>query len=425
MNLASATAFVIVDLGFGDAGKGLITDFLVRRHRAGLVVRFNGGAQAGHNVVTEDGRHHTFSQLGSGTFVGGVRTHLSRNVVVHPTALRVEAEYLARLGEHDVLGRVSVDPMCRVTTPLQQAAGRLRELARGNERHGSCGVGFGETVSDSFEFPSLTVFFHELRNPDRIRERLHAQREVKLRELHRLNGPGMERELSALDDAVIDRWLYAARDVAQAVDVVEDEALQLPDGPVALEGAQGVLIDERFGFHPFTTWSRTTPDAALEFCARAKLTGPLHRIGVLRTHAVRHGPGPLPTEDAAVLAKTSEPHNGDGAWQGPVRKGWPDLVLLDYALRACRGMDSLAVTHLDGLARFSTYQACVRYEGLDELQLPGDIAAQVRLSKALSLAQPRYATVVPGEFCEWLEERAGVRVSHGSSGMTSHTVAER
>jgi len=76
-------AFIVVDLGFGDAGKGLMTDYLVRRHGAKLVVRFNGGAQAGHNVVDASGREHTFSQLGSGSFVPGVRTHLASPVVVH------------------------------------------------------------------------------------------------------------------------------------------------------------------------------------------------------------------------------------------------------------------------------------------------------------------------------------------------------
>jgi adenylosuccinate synthase len=415
--------FVVVDLGFGDAGKGLITDYLVRRHGASHVVRFNGGAQAGHNVVTDDGRHHTFSQFGAGTFVRGVRTHLSRNVVVHPTALMVEAEHLAQLGERDALRRISIDPMCRVTTPIQQAAGRLRELARGNARHGSCGVGFGETVSDALEFPALTVFFHELRTPERLQERLHAQRELKLREL----GHVEDREIAALqDESIIQRWLEAASKAAHAVDIVEDEALQIP-GPVVLEGAQGVLLDERFGFHPFTTWSRITPEAALEFCARAKLAGPIERIGVLRTHAVRHGPGPLPTEDATVLANTAEPHNGDRPWQGPVRKGWPDLVLLDYALRASGDIDSLAVTHLDALARFPSYQACIRYDGIDELGLPVDLAAQAALAATLDSARPRYSAVgrAPEEFCGMLEQHARLRARYQSSGTTARAVAER
>src|SRR6185295_1295124 len=81
--MSALRAFAVVDLGFGDAGKGLLTDWLARRTGASVIVRFNGGAQAGHNVVTEDGRHHTFAQIGAGSFVPGVRTFLSRHVVVH------------------------------------------------------------------------------------------------------------------------------------------------------------------------------------------------------------------------------------------------------------------------------------------------------------------------------------------------------
>src|SRR4051812_14869157 len=95
---ARREAWIVVDLGFGDAGKGTITDYLARARGAHAVVRFNGGAQAGHNVVTSDGRHHTFAQFGAASFVPGVRTHLARQMVVHPLALLAEARHLARVG---------------------------------------------------------------------------------------------------------------------------------------------------------------------------------------------------------------------------------------------------------------------------------------------------------------------------------------
>jgi len=246
-------AFVVVDLGFGDAGKGLMTDYLVRRHEAELVVRFNGGAQAGHNVVEGTGRQHTFSQLGSGTFVPGVRTHLAGAVVVHPTALRVEAEHLEALGERNVLRRISIDPACLVTTPFQQAAGRLRELLRSGERHGSCGVGVGETVADALADPELAVRFGELRQPARLRDRLEAQRVRKWAEFSAQAGGGpnadVARELQLLASSdVTERWLTAAADVAQAVRVAGDERVHDAKGSVVFEGAQGVLLDEAFAF---------------------------------------------------------------------------------------------------------------------------------------------------------------------------------
>jgi len=152
---------IVVDLGYGDAGKGTVVDWLCSP-RGGLarggeavrtVVRFNGGAQAGHNVVTADGRQHTFAQFGSGTFTSGVRTHLSRFMLVDPLALAAEAGHLAALGVPDALARLTVDRDALLTTPYHRAANQVRELARGLDRHGSCGMGIGETARYALSYP--------------------------------------------------------------------------------------------------------------------------------------------------------------------------------------------------------------------------------------------------------------------------------
>jgi adenylosuccinate synthase len=148
MDKAKSTAILIADLGYGDAGKGSIVDYLTRTTGAHTVVRYNGGAQAAHNVITPDGRHHTFAQFGSGTFVRGTRTHLSRFMMVHPLAMLAEERHLRSLGIPDVFHRVSIDREALVTTPFQQSANRLKEIGRGDGRHGSCGMGVGETMSD-------------------------------------------------------------------------------------------------------------------------------------------------------------------------------------------------------------------------------------------------------------------------------------
>src|SRR3954467_7607322 len=94
---------IVVDLGYGDAGKGTVVDWLCTQGPVQAVVRFNGGGQAAHNVVLPDGRHHTFAQFGSGT-LRGVPTHLSRFVVVDPLALTAEAAHLGELGVPDPFG---------------------------------------------------------------------------------------------------------------------------------------------------------------------------------------------------------------------------------------------------------------------------------------------------------------------------------
>src|SRR5207244_7502212 len=123
-------ALLAIGLAFGDCGKGSIVDYLVRRERAHTVVRFNGGPQAGHNVVTPDGRHHTFSQFGSGTFITGVRTLLSRFMLIEPYALLNEAEHLRQIGLPDAMARLSIDARCPIITPAHQAANRLRDAGR-------------------------------------------------------------------------------------------------------------------------------------------------------------------------------------------------------------------------------------------------------------------------------------------------------
>ena len=132
---------IVVDLGYGDAGKGTVVDWLCARRGAAprvprTVVRFNGGAQAAHNVVTPDGRHHTFAQFGSGMFTPGVRTHLSRFMLVDPLALASEAAHLADVGVPDALDRLSVHRDALLSTPFHRAANRARERARRAARHG-------------------------------------------------------------------------------------------------------------------------------------------------------------------------------------------------------------------------------------------------------------------------------------------------
>src|SRR5438270_13073609 len=114
-------AIILCGLGYGDEGKGTWTDYLARTEPVHTVVRFNGGAQAGHNVVTPDGRHHTFAQFGAGTF-HGVPTHLSRFMLVSPFALAAEAAHLAELGVRDPFSLLSADSRALLTTPYHRAA---------------------------------------------------------------------------------------------------------------------------------------------------------------------------------------------------------------------------------------------------------------------------------------------------------------
>ena len=136
---------MVMGLGFGDEGKGKIVDYLTRRTGLTEVVRFNGGPQAAHRVVTGDGRSHVFSQFGSGTFVPEVKTRLASPVLMDPLALMNENGALIESGVPDALSRLQISIDSPLITPYQRLVNRVREFKRGGGRHGSCGMGVAET----------------------------------------------------------------------------------------------------------------------------------------------------------------------------------------------------------------------------------------------------------------------------------------
>ncbi|RFS85539.1 adenylosuccinate synthetase [Actinomadura spongiicola] len=405
---------VVVDLGFGDAGKGTVVDHLCSANPVEAVVRFNGGAQAAHNVVTTDGRHHTFAQFGSGTFTPGVRTHLSRFMLVDPLALAAEADHLRAVGVGDALDRLTVDRDALLTTPYHRAANHARETARGAARHGSCGMGIGETASYALAHDDAPRV-GDCRSPARLRRRLAA-----LRDWYRDTLPSGARVPDV--DACVDAFAaFGAR-----VEIVGGGHLRrlLRAGTVVFEGAQGVLLDEWHGFHPYTTWSTTTFANAETLLAEAG--GSATRLGVLRAYATRHGPGPFVTEDPALTADLPDPHNAAGRWQGAFRVGHLDAVALRYALDVVGGVDGLAVTHLDVAGARPDLRICEAYEiggeiGGERIRCletgPPDLDRQAALTRLLRTARPVYAPL--GRAAETIEDALRTPVVLRSHGPTS------
>ena len=128
-------AYVCIGLGFGDEGKGSWVDHLVRKHEIRYVVRFNGGAQAAHHVVTPDGRMHVFAQFGSGSLVPGTKTMLSRFMLFEPLAFLSEASALEHIGVLNPMEGVIISENAPVITPFNQLLNQIREISRGLSRH--------------------------------------------------------------------------------------------------------------------------------------------------------------------------------------------------------------------------------------------------------------------------------------------------
>jgi adenylosuccinate synthase len=378
--MANGMAYVVVDLGYGDAGKGTIVDALVRKVNAKLVVRFNGGCQAAHNVVLADGTHHTFSQFGSGSFVPGVKTYLSEYFLWNPISMMTEAEVLQSKGLTDILDRVYVDERALVVTPWHRAFNRLLEFTRGNGRHGSCGEGIGQAVELRYSRPrNYSLLAGELRqlSVEDIADVLTRTAQLKRDEWFAMS-PHPEvtdefphedlRFLLDVEAPLKCATLYkqiAARVKFAGSDVEWDsqEIGTMYNDNIVFEGAQGILIDENWGFAPYQTWSDCTSANARNILRRVGWIGGKHVIGVSRSYAIRHGAGPFPTEECFGRLPGREAHNVWNPWQGPPRFGKYDAVATNYAIEADGHIDSLAITHLD---RFNgddePWGICTRYD---------------------------------------------------------------
>lgn len=366
-------AYVVCGLGFGDEGKGTMVDFLCRYHEADLVVRYNGGSQAGHNVVTEDGRHHTFSQIGSGAFIPGVRTLISRFMLWDPIALAHEVAVLSpKISEH-ALNRHFIDERAPVITPFHVAANRIKEWFREGKRHGSCGKGVGETAFDVIYHPHDVIRAADLFERKRLQivlKRIQSRKRAEIESLginlrlvpdewqeaaDLLLSPTHPGELALMYATTASEWNIISEATASAM---------IRSSVSVFEGAQGVLLDEWHGFHPYTTWSTTTPANAIELLKEADFSGEREIIGVLRTYSTRHGAGPFMPEDKGLHSFYHGGHDGFGEWQGEFRVGGFDGVMLRYAAECVRksvDLDTIALTWCDIFSRFSSVPYWDRY----------------------------------------------------------------
>lgn len=344
-------AFLVVGLAFGDEGKGSIVDYLVREHKADLVCRYNGGSQAAHSVVTSDGHHHTFSQFGAGTFVPGVRTHLSRFTILNPMSMVVEEEHLRELGINDAWKRTTIDEKALIITPYQQGLNKLMEWSRGESRHGTCGQGIGQTRSDHLEYGDEVLFAGDLSDGGRLRKKLSFIRERCKEKLDKLDLSNVVMTADVKNQLVMFSeealiWLGSFVELYMCCSLPVVGAFRNYNAEVVVfEGAQGVQLDEKYGTAPHNTWTNCTYENALTLLKEQGFTGRPERVGVVRSYLTRHGQGPFPTEDKDL--KYPEPHNIDSGWQGTFRFGALDWTLLRSSITILGAVDWIAMNHLD------------------------------------------------------------------------------
>jgi adenylosuccinate synthase len=318
-------------------------------------------------------------------------------MLVNPITLEKEAETLKSKGILDPWDLLSVDRDALVTNAYQVAANRLTETMRGKDRHGSCGMGIGETVDDSIRFPDMALRIGDLQDRTTLRSKLEFSRTQKL---SRFIGQGLADDpnwkhiCEGETGHEVDRYTRIGR----RMKIVDRDHLRgLRTQELVFEGAQGVLLDQSYGFPPHTTWSNTTFDNALELLAEAGFdSGQAKRIGILRAYSTRHGAGPFPTADAAAEID-GDRDNVTNEFQQDFRVGSFDAVLAQYAHRVVGHLDEIVVTNLDKI-KASHPQICVAYRfpngtiinNLPAQAQPVSLEFQQRLTRDLEQAQPIY-----------------------------------
>jgi len=368
---------VIVGAQWGDEGKGKLVDVLAER--AGWVVRYQGGANAGHTVQIGE-KSFVLHQIPSGILHPGVRCAIGNGVVLDPETLFTEIDELIADGV-DLQGRLYVSDRVHLVLPYHKL---VDSMSSASKEIGTTGRGIGPAYEDKIARRGVRVL--DLRHPERLRTRVErgiAHANAQLTAFGVKERADLESTLETLA-RISPRILPITEDVGLAVHrAIKNGA------SVLLEGAQGSMLYVDHGTYPFVTSSSTTSGGAAIGVGIAPNL--IHAaLGIVKAYTTRVGNGPLPTElEEPLASRIRELGNEFGATTGrPRRCGWFDSVVVRYATRI-NGLTGMAVTKLDVLDTIDKIAVCTGYriEGELHTEFPGDLVA-------LESAEPQY---------EWLD----------------------
>ncbi|MGF1623526.1 MAG: adenylosuccinate synthase [Alphaproteobacteria bacterium] len=342
----------VVGAQWGDEGKGKIVDWL--SEKADVVVRFQGGHNAGHTLVI-DGITYKLSLLPSGIVRPGKLSIIGNGVVVDPWALLDEIGRVGALGVTVTPDRFAIADNASLILPLHQDLDRLMEEARGAHRIGTTGRGIGPAYEDKVGRRAVRVC--DLADPDALGERI--DRACLHHDILRKGLGADPVDRTALLQALLDvapRILPFARPVWRELNALRAEGKR-----ILFEGAQGALLDVDHGTYPFVTSSNTVTGSA----AAGSGLGPSaigYVLGIVKAYTTRVGSGPFPTElTDDVGIRLGERGHEFGTVTGRKRRcGWFDAVLVRQMVQIA-GIHGIALTKLDVLDGFDELKVCTGY----------------------------------------------------------------
>jgi adenylosuccinate synthase len=419
------TCMVVVGAQWGDEGKGKLVDVLAER--ADLVVRYQGGANAGHTVVIGD-KQFILRQIPSGILHPRVTCVIGNGVVLEPENLFSELDHLHERGV-DTAGRLFVSDRAHLVMPYHKL---LDAASEKSQKLGTTGRGIGPAYEDKFGRRGIRVV--DLREIECVRSLL-GERVARANRLLDLMGSG---DSASLEDHVRLLERLAPRLLPLAADTGLLVYRAIRDGRrVLLEGAQGALLDVDHGTYPYVTSSNTTAGGA----AVGAGIGPTAIdgvLGVVKAYTTRVGNGPLPTEAESPHGERLRELGGEfGAVTGrPRRCGWFDAIVVRYAARV-NGLTGLAVTKLDVLDSFAEIPVAARYNLDGEIleEIPAEVESLGRICPVYEThrgwqqptgAARRLADLPPPAraYLDRLEALSGVPVRYVSVGTRRDQIIE-
>ena len=347
----------LIGAQWGDEGKGRVVDVLARD--ADVVVRYQGGANAGHTVIV-GGKKHVFHLLPSGMLYPGRLCVVGNGVVVDPEQFISEVNGLEPAPEK-IGTRLVVSHNAHVVMPYHKQLDVLSEQARKTARHGAVigttGRGIGSCYVDKYN--RIGIRIEDLVFPKILEEKLRMNVEEKNLILEKLYGaPGLN--FDELYEAALGWGRFMAPYIGDSS--FEIDSAVKGGKKILFEGAQGTLLDVDHGTYPFVTSSSCVAGGC---CIGGALPpGRFDRvIGVVKAYCTRVGEGPFPTEDHGASGERLRERGAEyGATTGrPRRCGWLDMVALNYAARI-NGLGVIALTKLDVLSGFDELKVCTGYE---------------------------------------------------------------
>lgn len=353
------SAFIVLGAQWGDEGKGKMTDYLAEE--ADVVVRFQGGNNAGHTVEVGD-KQYKLHLIPSGILHDEKLNVIGNGVVVDPKALFEEIDYLEGLGVKVTPEKLVISDRANVIMPYHKILDVLKEKARGKNDIGTTGKGIGPCYTDKFERCGIRVC--DLIDKEVFKEKLKDNIEMKNKYIVNVLGgePLSFEEIYEEYSKYGEKLKHFVKDTSVRVynEIKEDKT-------VLFEGAQGMLLDIDYGTYPYVTSSNTTAGGV----ANGVGIGPnmiTNAVGIAKAYTTRVGKGPFPTELEDETGEwIREKGHEYGVTTGRSRRcGWLDIVILKTSVRVS-GLTSLAVTKIDTLAGLEKVKMCVGYKFNDEI----------------------------------------------------------